>query len=70
MSDKTIARVELWIWILLYGGLLALVFGLAVERRDFPLGWSIVVGGGIAAATGIFLIFLRSRMKTDNRQRT
>jgi hypothetical protein len=62
MSDKNIARVERWIWILLYGGLLALCFGLAVEDRDAALGWSLVTGGGAAAAAGIFLIYLRSRM--------
>ena len=64
MSDKNIARVERWIWVLLYGGLLTLVFGLVVEDRDFALGWSMVTGGGGAAAAGIFLIYLRSRMKS------
>ena len=51
MSDKNIARVERWIWILLYGGLLTLVFGLVVEDRDFALGWSMVTGGGAAATS-------------------
>ena len=63
MSDKNIARVERWVWILLYGGLLTLVFGLVVEDRDFALGWSMVTGGGAAAAAGIVLIYVRSRMK-------
>jgi hypothetical protein len=62
MSDKNIARVERWIWILLYGGLLTLVFGLVVEDRDAALGWSLVTGGGGATAAGLFLIYLRSRM--------
>ena len=65
MSDKNIARVERWIWILLYGGLLTLVFGLVVDDRDFALGWSMVTGGGAAAAAGLFLIYLRSRMKSE-----
>jgi hypothetical protein len=65
MSDKNIARVERWIWILLYGGLLTLVFGLVVEDRDFALGWLMVTGGGAAAAAGLFLIYLRSRMKSE-----
>ena len=63
MSDNSIARVERWVWILLYGGLLTLVFGLVVEDRDFALGWSMVTGGGAAAAAGIVLIYVRSRMK-------
>jgi hypothetical protein len=65
MSDKNIARVEAWIWILLYGGLLTLVFGLVVEDSNFALGWSMVTGGGAAAAAGLFLIYLRSRMKSE-----
>ena len=61
MKSK-IATVERWIWILLYGGLLTLCLGLAVEGRDSALGWSLVTGGGAAAAAGLFLIYLRSRM--------
>jgi hypothetical protein len=64
MTSK-IATIERWIWILLYGGLLTLVVGLAVEDRDAALGWSMVTGGGVAAAAGLFLIYLRSRMKSE-----
>jgi hypothetical protein len=64
MKSK-IATIERWIWILLYGGLLTLVFGLVVEARDPALGWSMVTGGGAAAAAGVFLIYLRSRMKSE-----
>lgn len=56
-------KVENWVWILIYGGLLLVAFGLVVEDRDFPLGWSIVSAGCIAAAAGAVLIFVRSRMK-------
>ena len=66
MSDKNIARVERWIWVLLYVGLLTLVFGLVVEDRDFALGWSLVTGGGAAAAAGLFLIYVRSRMNAKS----
>ena len=64
MKSK-IATTERWIWILLYGGLLTLVFGLVVEDRDAALGWSMVTGGGAAAAAGLLLIYLRSRMKSE-----
>jgi hypothetical protein len=66
MSDNNIARVERWIWVLLYGGLLTLVFGLVVQGRDLALGWSLVTGGAAVAAAGIFLIYLRSRMKSKS----
>ena len=59
---RTIRRLEAWIWILLYGGLLLLCFGLAVEAIDFPLGWMLVVAGAAIAGAGVLLIYLRSRV--------
>ena len=63
---NSIATVERWVWILLYGGLLALCVGLAVEDIDSGLGWTMVTGGGATAAAGVFLIYLRSRMKSKS----
>lgn len=60
--SKTIARLQTLIWVLIYGGLLTLVLGLSVQRTHDPLGWSLVVGGGIVAAIGFVLIYVRSRM--------
>jgi hypothetical protein len=60
--SKTIARLQQLIWVLIYGGLLTLVLGLSVQRSDEVLGWVMVVGGGIVAATGFVLIYVRSRM--------
>ncbi len=62
MKSKT---VEKWVWPLVYGGLLALVAGLAVARRDESIGWTIVAAGGAVAALGAALIFVRSRMPGD-----
>jgi hypothetical protein len=60
--SKTIARLQQLIWVLIYGGLLMLVLGLSVQRTDDALGWSLVVGGGIVAAIGFALIYVRSRL--------
>jgi hypothetical protein len=60
--SKTIARLQTLIWLLIYAGLLTLVLGLSVQRSNDPLGWSMVVGGGILAAAGFFLIYVRSRL--------
>ncbi|WP_395700042.1 hypothetical protein [Aquabacterium sp.] len=57
------SKLETWVWVLIYGGLLTVVLGLAVEGKDFPLGWSMVTTGGIAAALGVVLIFVRARLK-------
>ena len=62
-SGKPIARLHTLIWILIYAGLLTLVLGLSTARIDPVIGWSLVVGGGIMAAVGIFLIWVRSRMQ-------
>jgi hypothetical protein len=63
MAGAAATRVERWVWILIYGGLLVLVFGLAVEDLNFPLGWSMVSAGALAVIAGVVLIFVRSRMK-------
>jgi hypothetical protein len=59
---KTIARLQTLIWVLIYGGLLTLVLGLSVQGSDEVLGWLMVAGGGIVAAIGFVLIYVRSRL--------
>lgn len=54
--------VETLAWVLIYGGLLVASLGLFVQRAHDPLGWSLVVLGGLAAAAGVVLIVVRSRM--------
>jgi hypothetical protein len=66
-TEKTIARVENASWTLLYGGLLTLVLGLFTQRADDDLGLALVVWGGIAAALGAVLIYLRSRMNSHQK---
>jgi hypothetical protein len=53
------------IWALIYGGLLGIGLGLAVQRSDEMLGWGFVGFGGAVAVVGAVLVFVRSRMK-DN----
>jgi len=55
------AALQKLIWVLIYGGLLGVVLGLSIQKTDDPLGWSIVVGGGLMAAVGAVLLFVRSR---------
>ena len=56
------ASAERWAWILLYGGLLVLCLGVFVRRADAGLGLGMIGGGIVAAAAGIGLIAVRSRM--------
>ncbi|MDP3166704.1 MAG: hypothetical protein Q8N06_14795 [Hydrogenophaga sp.] len=64
--SKTITRLQQLIWVLIYGGLLTLVLGLSVQRSDDAIGWSMVVGGGVLAALGFFLIYVRSRLTSTD----
>ncbi len=64
--SKTIARLQQLIWALIYGGLLTLVLGFSVQRTDDAIGWFMVAGGGVLAAVGFFLIYVRSRLTSSD----
>lgn len=66
LQPKTIARLQNTIWILVYAGLLTLVLGLFTQRYDDDLGQALVLGGGGAAAFGVLLIYVRSRLRANN----
>lgn len=59
----TPARVEVLVWVLIYGGLLLVGLGLAVRRVHGPIAATLLVFGGALAAAGVVLIWVRSRMK-------
>ena len=61
--NPSLARLGALTWILIYGGLLALVWGVWVGRRDEDAGWLMMVGGALAAVIGFALIYIRSRIK-------
>ena len=50
------------IWVLIYGGLLTLVLGIATGRESPAQGWSLGVAGAVAAVVGVVLIVVRSRL--------
>ncbi|HEV7913387.1 MAG TPA: hypothetical protein VGP22_06450 [Albitalea sp.] len=60
MKTQTVDKL---IWILLYGGLIAVGLGLSVRPGDAALGWTFVTGGGVASVAGALLVYLRSRTK-------
>lgn len=62
-SELNKLRVERLVWILVYGGLLALVLGMFVQRYDQLLADILQIGGTLVACTGALLIWVRSRMK-------
>jgi len=62
-APRTLQRLQTLIWVLIYGGLLTLVLGIATARTDEALGWSLAAGGGVAAAIGVALIGVRARLR-------
>ncbi len=62
-SEREVAWVERLVWILIYGGLLLVVLGIATHEAHLIAGWSLGTIGAMAAAAGVVLIWVRSRMR-------
>lgn len=62
-SETSKLRVERLAWIFIYGGLLALVLGMFLQRQDRMLGDTFQIGGTAVAGCGAALIWIRSLMK-------
>jgi vacuolar-type H+-ATPase subunit I/STV1 len=56
-------RIESLTWMLIYGGLISLCVGWFLAPASGPWGELLIAGGAIAAAVGVALIVVRSRMK-------
>jgi vacuolar-type H+-ATPase subunit I/STV1 len=56
------ARIEVLVWVLIYGGLLVCGIGIALSRGGRSYGWGFVAAGLAAAAVGALLIWWRSRI--------
>ncbi|MDN3922885.1 hypothetical protein [Roseateles violae] len=64
LSAKALLWIERLVWILIYAGLLAASLGLFLRLgapEGHVLGYVLMVKGGIAAAVGVVLIWIRSR---------
>lgn len=61
-TARALAWLERLIWSLIYGGLLALVLGLATGDAHVVFGWSLTVVGAVVALAGVVLIFVRARL--------
>ncbi len=56
------ARFDKLVWSLVFGGLLVTGPGLALQRAGESWGWLVIAVGAAAAATGIVLVWVRSRL--------
>ena len=62
-SPIMLKRIQLLVWVAIYGGLLTIVLATFVGRNDEPLAWWMTVVGGLFVAFGVVLIYVRSRLK-------
>jgi uncharacterized membrane protein HdeD (DUF308 family) len=61
-SARTLARMDAIAWALIYGGLFALVLGIASHDETAVGGWTLSVVGVLAAVAGVVLIVVRARI--------
>jgi hypothetical protein len=59
---RKLARLDAIAWTLVYGGLFALVLGIASHGRTVIGGWSLSVLGGVAVVAGVVLMVVRARI--------
>ncbi|MDO9074440.1 MAG: hypothetical protein Q7U73_14355 [Rubrivivax sp.] len=58
------ATVEVWIWVLIYGGLFGVAVGVFTLRGGASaLGWTLVALGTVATVAGAALVAVRARME-------
>ena len=62
-SASSLKRIQVWVWVLIYGGLLTFILGHFVSRTDVATARVLGVIGLVAVVTGVVLIFVRARMK-------
>lgn len=61
-GERTLARLDVLAWVLIYGGLFTLVLGIASHGRTAVGGWSLSVLGAVATVAGIVVILVRARL--------
>lgn len=64
-EQRTLARLDVLAWVLIYGGLFALVLGIASHDRTAVGGWSLSVLGAVAAVAGVVVIVVRARLSRE-----
>lgn len=65
-TNVRLVRMERVTWTLIYGGLLAMVLGMFVDKAQAQGATTLYGGGALAVVAGVGLIFLRSRMREED----
>jgi uncharacterized membrane protein HdeD (DUF308 family) len=65
-TNARMVRLERLIWVLIYGGLLAIVLGLFLDRQASQDASLFYQFGGLTVLAGVVLIYVRSRLREEN----
>ena len=57
------ARLDAIVWTFVFGGLLVVGVGIALQRNGVGYGWGVAVAGALVVAAGVVLLWLRSRIR-------
>ena len=57
-----LVRMDRSVWVLIYGGLAAVVLAAFTENTQGQDASALYWGGGIAVLAGVFMIYLRSKL--------
>ncbi len=61
------AKLETWVWVLIYGGLLTVCVAVFVLRAGGEgLGWLMMAAGAVATVAGAALVVVRARMEAPH----
>ncbi|HNW01095.1 MAG TPA: hypothetical protein PKH04_03405 [Burkholderiaceae bacterium] len=61
-------RLERLIWTLIYGGLMAVILGVFMERGGAESGSTVSIAGVVVAVVGVVLIYVRSRLREEDKK--
>ena len=64
----TYERMDKWMWILIFGGLITFGVGLSIARTDAPIGWAFGVAGVLGVVIGVGMLWSRSRSRARTGQ--
>jgi hypothetical protein len=65
VASVTIKRLQTWVWVFVYAGILLIGIGLAARRDDPSIGTMVAWIGAVLIAVGALLIWIRSRIRPD-----
>lgn len=64
-TNVRLLRMERWIWILIYGGLLSMVLSTFVDKIQGQGAPAFFWGGALAVVAGVVMVVLRSRLHEE-----